>query len=318
MLRGGCRRPQGNAVLAFMIYLRIACILSVARTHSFSITAKQLSISHQAVSRNIQKTEEELGFPLFIRNSQFVELTKSGEIYVQWLRELDAKLHHSWNKSTNGESEILRIAICDWIGYAPQIWRSGQKVTADDPNIQFEYLSGTLTECIDFLDRRIVDMIMIPELASLYLPDFRMRVNSVSAPFSRKKPLFISFHQGCELQTAEQIRAELARQPLILPDLDEATSKYLIQSVSHFFPEGDYQPSGLIRVPNTSTAYAEVMCGNGYTISPDNAPRLSRRFSVLPIPDAAAPIAAVWYYTQKCPQLPRYVHELMREEGIPC
>lgn len=48
--------------------LSVLCFLSVTDTHSFSNTARELKITQQAVSRHIQTLEEELGFPLLIRD----------------------------------------------------------------------------------------------------------------------------------------------------------------------------------------------------------------------------------------------------------
>lgn len=54
--------------------------LSVADELSFSETARKLYISQSAVSQNIRKTEEELGFPLFQRSKHSVRLTEQGSI----------------------------------------------------------------------------------------------------------------------------------------------------------------------------------------------------------------------------------------------
>lgn len=54
--------------------------LSVANELSFSETARKLYISQSAVSQNIRKTEEELGFPLFQRSKHSVRLTEQGSI----------------------------------------------------------------------------------------------------------------------------------------------------------------------------------------------------------------------------------------------
>ncbi len=66
--------------------VQVECFLSLANTLNFSETAKQLFISQQAVSKNIAKFEENLGFPLFIRSPHSVQLTIWGEQYLDLVK----------------------------------------------------------------------------------------------------------------------------------------------------------------------------------------------------------------------------------------
>jgi DNA-binding transcriptional LysR family regulator len=55
---------------------------AVARTGSFTLAAEELFITQSAVSKQIKKLEENLGFPLFARKHRGVELTEPGrELY---------------------------------------------------------------------------------------------------------------------------------------------------------------------------------------------------------------------------------------------
>jgi DNA-binding transcriptional LysR family regulator len=68
---------------------KMKVFLSLARTLSFTNTAKELFLSQQAVSKNIASLEERLGFPLFVRTSRSVTLTRAGERYNQALLEIN-------------------------------------------------------------------------------------------------------------------------------------------------------------------------------------------------------------------------------------
>lgn len=72
----------------------IECFIALAETKSFSMVANQLYLSPSAVSYQIKKLEEELGFNLFLRNTHQVELTEAGEYYLQEIKKL-LKLHES-------------------------------------------------------------------------------------------------------------------------------------------------------------------------------------------------------------------------------
>lgn len=52
--------------------------LRIAETKSFTRAAELLFVSQPALSRSVQKLEEELGVPLFVRKSRVVELSDSG------------------------------------------------------------------------------------------------------------------------------------------------------------------------------------------------------------------------------------------------
>ena len=83
------------------------CFLAVAEHRSFSRAADALYVSQPAVSKNISTLEAEIGTPLFDRQGKYIELTRAGEIFfnflVEYRRELDAML------------EPINPELSDWI-----------------------------------------------------------------------------------------------------------------------------------------------------------------------------------------------------------
>ena len=63
--------------------------ITVAENQSFSKAARILHISQPSISQQIAKLEEELGYPLLIRNNRGVSLTNEGKILLDGL--IDAK-----------------------------------------------------------------------------------------------------------------------------------------------------------------------------------------------------------------------------------
>ena len=59
-------------ISGFVVFVEVANCLS------FTTAAKNLYISQQAVSKQIDALEEELGFPLFYRTTRQVVLTPAG------------------------------------------------------------------------------------------------------------------------------------------------------------------------------------------------------------------------------------------------
>ncbi|KMO44627.1 LysR family transcriptional regulator [Methylobacterium tarhaniae] len=72
----------------FLPSMSLLCAFEAASRHqSFTLAARELSLTQSAVSRQIRALEEMLGSDLFLRDRQTVRLTLAGETYAQEVRE---------------------------------------------------------------------------------------------------------------------------------------------------------------------------------------------------------------------------------------
>jgi DNA-binding transcriptional LysR family regulator len=69
-----------------MINANLRYFVTVARHGSIREAAEELHVAQSALSRQIQKLEQELGVPLFQRHARGVELTSAGEIFLRHAR----------------------------------------------------------------------------------------------------------------------------------------------------------------------------------------------------------------------------------------
>lgn len=100
-----------------MNQLDIYCFTSIARTKSFSITARELMISQQAVSNHIKTLEEEVGYTLFFRYGQAAVLTKAGEIMLDFFIKRDRLTAEFFREhKVKDESTPFLIAWTQWAG----------------------------------------------------------------------------------------------------------------------------------------------------------------------------------------------------------
>lgn len=86
--------------------------IALAEELHFSRAANRLHITQSALSKQIAKLEDEIGFQLFIHNHQIVEITESGRTFVEEARE--AVFHAeravlSGRAIANGADEILNL-----------------------------------------------------------------------------------------------------------------------------------------------------------------------------------------------------------------
>ena len=69
---------------------------AVANTENISRAAKELYISQPAISKSIQKLEENLGVKLFERSSRGVTLTPEGELLYTHVKSAFETLSLRW------------------------------------------------------------------------------------------------------------------------------------------------------------------------------------------------------------------------------
>lgn len=154
-----------------MNQLGILCFTSIARTQSFSATARELRISQQAVSKHIRALEDELGFPLFLRSYQTVHLTKAGEqmlSYFEAREKLTNELYERFRSTQNVRP--LRIAWSQWL--SSPLWF--RKAVADfgkiHPEIQMVCYDLNSEEMASALQNDEIDLLLTTQYAAGYLP----------------------------------------------------------------------------------------------------------------------------------------------------
>lgn len=154
-----------------MNQLDILCFTLISRTRSFSATARELRITQQAVSRHIKALEDELGFPLFLRNYQSVHLTKAGEQMLQYFESRDAlakELRDHFQSAQN--TRTLRIAWSQWLG-APQWFRQAiSDFGRMHPEIQLTIYDLNSEEMSTALENKEIDLLLTTQYAASYLP----------------------------------------------------------------------------------------------------------------------------------------------------
>lgn len=71
---------------------KIRYFVEVARCGNFSEAARRLYTAQPNVSKQIAQLEQELDFPLFIRNKRTVKLTAAGELLYDYLKDIPDEL----------------------------------------------------------------------------------------------------------------------------------------------------------------------------------------------------------------------------------
>lgn len=93
---------------------RLAYFAAVARHMNFTRAAEECNIAQTAMSRQISMLEDEVGFPLFERNSRSVRFTPAGQVFYKSVDCMLDMYKHSLNQAKNislGLSGNLHIGI---------------------------------------------------------------------------------------------------------------------------------------------------------------------------------------------------------------
>lgn len=205
--------------------LDILCFTSVARTRSFSIAARELMISQQAVSRHIKVLEDELGFALFFRNFQNVQLTEAGELMLRYYLERDSFIASFQRELARArESFVLNIGCSQWLGYVP--WLAGviDRFTERCPEVRVFVHDLTAEEICGFMKKGELDILFTTKYASRFLP-VAWEVREL-----REEPMYL-------LSGAQRPNAENPRSPIVLcgesaGEADEDSVRVRMRSLS--------------------------------------------------------------------------------------
>ncbi len=154
-----------------MNWLDTFCFISVARTQSFSIAARELMISQQAVSQHIHKLEEEVGYPLFLRNYQSSVLTKAGEMLLEYFAQRETLLQDFKRPLQHRtRQETLRLAWSQWVGCPTWFQAAITAFRTANPQVTVLLYDLDTREQASALERDEIDVLLTTRYSYQYLP----------------------------------------------------------------------------------------------------------------------------------------------------
>lgn len=241
--------------------MEIACFLSVARTGSFTVSARELSSTQQAVSRNIQALEEELGFTLLNRSNQYVTLTWAGRRFMQWRMEHDAQLsaleRQSRRMSPEGLDEIY-LAWNDWTGCPPGLEEDIEAFREMYPRARLHTRQGSTEEVFEMLQDGNADIAILPEYITHDL------IGLVVTPPFADQPLYLITKDYKELPSWD----ELSSLTQLAAPMGEKSEEAAMRRVRMFCAEIGVLPRRIEILPNVRSTFSQLLCGGCYTIAP--------------------------------------------------
>jgi LysR family positive regulator for ilvC len=139
--------------------------LHLADSLHFARSARSLHMSPSALTRSIQRLEEELGQPLFQRTRRRVALTRAGEIFREHARAqvaAQARLLEALASEASAPTGELRIA-CTVTACHSLLPKLLARCRARYPGIHLQLSTSDAARCLEALENDEVDLAVVPE-----------------------------------------------------------------------------------------------------------------------------------------------------------
>lgn len=235
--------------------------LTVARLRNITRAATELALSQPALSRSIQRLEEEFGQPLFERTSRSVELTEAGVLLQGRAAEVLGILDDARAAiNDDGRSGRVRIGAIPTIApyFLPDVLRALHR---DFPQAELLVQEHTTDALLARINQGEVDV------AILALP---IAAKHVDTELLFEEELLLMTPVGHPLAEKKRVTLDdLEPYPLVM--LGEAHC--LSDSVVSFCRQRSFQPVAIEQTSQLATVQELVALGHGVSIVPEMARR---------------------------------------------
>lgn len=239
--------------------------ISVAETLNFSRAAKINYISQAAISQAIAGMEDELGVALFKRNTNYVELTAAGKVYLEEVKKIVSMYDYALRKTKMAERGLDGIIRIGYTGpiemnlLIPVLEQFQNIYPAVDLNLHKqsfrvlldELLSG-VCDVIFVCGHELYDMECV-EKADIYSGEIYLAVSSK--------------HKKAHLESIDA--RDVAEEKIIM--LSEESGPLNYKLITKFCLEDGYHPNIVEKVPSLDTLILLVELNRGVTFFPHSS-----------------------------------------------
>ncbi len=187
--------------------------LAVADEGSITAAAERLYMTQPSLSRQMQKLENEVGSPLFIRGNRKITLTERGKLLKKRAEEI-LELYEKTVGDVSAPAQDVSGEVYIGGGETPameSVIRAALKVKAGHPKVKFRFFSGDASAVLEKLDKGLIDFGVIIDGENIE------EYNSLRLPLCDSWGALVK--SDCPLAQKESITpSDLAGYPLICSD----------------------------------------------------------------------------------------------------
>lgn len=209
-----------------MLSTEMRYFLAVADCGSLSAASAQLFVAVSAISRQIQRLEQQLGVTLFARHARGMVLTEAGEIFAHHVRKnlLDMEYALAEIKGLKAvRRTLIRVACTDGLAFTllPRLIAAFRR---DHPGVLFDVRVASAQGVAELLRSGECDVAL----------QFSLHAErAVEVVGSWPAPVLLVMHDSHPLAGVPQVAlADLSHYPLALPQ-QNTTVRQLFELASH-------------------------------------------------------------------------------------
>lgn len=230
----------------------------LARSLHFGRTSKACHLSPSALTRTIQRIEEELGRPLFFRDSRRVALTPAGEIFRRYAEETEQRwqlLHNELAADQKLRGEIsLYCSVTAATALLPNILSIFRRT---HPGVQIKLQTGDAAEALEKLRNREA------EIAIGALPD-QLPSGMIFIELARTALVFIEAAENTGALPMPAEQRDWRTTPVILAERGLSRIR-----IDRWFAEKGIIPNIYAEVAGNEALLAMVSLGFGVGVLPE-------------------------------------------------
>lgn len=239
-----------------MTLLSYEIFQSIIDNGSFAKAASALHLTPSAVSHSISGMEEEIGFPLFIRSKNGVQLTSAGEEispYIQKIVSSNNSLSQAIAQMQGLQTGTVRVGCTNTVclTWIPHILRTFQE---EYPQIDVEIFQGSYDDVILWIKNGNIDLGIVSEEASEKLPFIPLYEDSLVCLVPKG-----FMPKGTKCMTPDDLKG----QPFVIQqdscDID----------IINFLNKYHLSIRANCHILDDQSAIAMVQCGAGISIMPE-------------------------------------------------
>ncbi|MDR0852439.1 MAG: LysR family transcriptional regulator [Clostridiales Family XIII bacterium] len=227
---------------------------------NYTAAAEHLYITQPVLSRHIAALEEHLGAALLIRNTQSVELTEVGKIFLEKITAILADYDNLCARirlAKLGFSDCLRIgvpyyALNDYLGHAPEIFESTY------PDVKLLYSVGDPNEILHNL---LMDKVDIALLANRNFPS----AENFEFHALYEEPLGVLINRNDPLAAQTSCSLTDLKDKLFF-SIDNFYFAELWQQIKNLCQNAGFEPQGPAMLNQAEAALIAVRRGDGVII----------------------------------------------------
>lgn len=257
-----------------MTLIKYRIFQKVAECGSFTKASLELNITQSAVSHAISSLEKSMGFVLFFRENNKIELTKEGRKilnHVNLLLVSEYKLLNKINDMNKLDEGLIRIGSFSSASnrFVPPIIKA---ILLEYPNIQIEIKEGSYRDIRLWLERGDIDV--------AFMVENYVNKKDFSIPFFKDEILAVLPKKFKSIYKESFDIKDFETLPLILPD------NLCDEFVKDMFKIHDVTPNTVYKIRLNSTVFSMIEEDLGVSFAAEsNLYKLNYDFISLPFKD---------------------------------